>query len=233
MFPIRKVKDDFEVISSEENNFDNILNLFDYDSLLSFSNTNNEKEKEIMNQIWSTSKEIDNGKFKISSSISLSDLNLLKNRGKIVLNGDEVKLTSSGKKLLRECLLDEESTFTKKASKKIVSKNSYDFGENVLVKVNHPEKFGARYVSVNKKSFTRKNIEPQKIEAYTIQTKNENGDYKKLSEYSDEELIQALHLSKKIIANASALSLKEGIRAIPVHRIKSFSELIMTELNSR
>ena len=194
--------------------------------------------------IWLKSEALEDGTFKIGSSISERDIWELKGRGLIEGDGRTVSLTDKGQKILREAILDDEqssltkeASLVKKASKKLISKNSYDFGNEVLVRTNK-EKFGARYITVPKQAFKDKKASPREITEYNIDTRNDDNSYKNLKDYSEEELVQVLHLAKRIVSNRDLIMKKMAARgklpqSIPVNRIKAFTTMIIEELNSR
>jgi hypothetical protein len=234
--PIQKVKDiNMESWSVNPGNMNSIIPLLQTQPLfVLFEPNSNKKEKEAMKKIWLNSKDAGENKVEISSEMPTNDLNLLEGRGYIIKgSGNLFEITQSGKKVLKESILDEEeSAFCKRASKELVSKNSFDFGDKVLVRVSHPEKFGAKYITISKKSLSKKKIKPITFESYSIKTKKANGVMKSLSDYSEEELVQVLHLAKRVIDNASKISLAAKA-SIPVNRIRAFTDMIMTEINTR
>lgn len=198
-----------------------------------------DKDKTSLKKVWLASETKDNKIMKVSSNVD-SDLYELKARGLIEFIDEKdkvISLTSHGEKLLKESILnDEKSSFTKQASKDMVLKNAYDFGDEILVRITHPENFGnQRYIIMDKKKFASKG-KPQSISNYNnIKTKKSNGSFKKINEYSEKELIEVLHLAKKIINNSHKIltASKDSLHSIPINRIKSFSEIIIKELNSR
>ena len=75
---------------------------------------------------------------------------------------------------------------------------------------------------------------PKPASSINLETRKENGKYKTLSEYSDEELIKVLHVAKKVVENSNKIAMSsDKIKYVPVHRIKEFSNNIFHELNSR
>jgi hypothetical protein len=191
------------------------------------------KEKEAMKEMWLKSTDLGNERVSVADTMSQQNLSLLRSKGLIQGDGDVYEFTQSGKKVLKESILnEEESSFCKQASKQLVSKNSYDFGDEILVRVSHREKFGTRFISIPKKSFSGKNINPITFGSYDINTRAASGEHKEINEYTDEELVQVLHLSKKIVSNSGAISLASK-SAVPVHKIRAFAEMIMSEINSR
>ena len=232
-FPINKINDEMNYNNRvESQDFSNILPFLELTDIFSgMINSAGEMEKKAIIDIWLHGEE-NNDKIKPPKNISQQDLDLLKNKGFIEGDSKYIKFTESGKKILKQSILDDEkSTLTKSASKKMMNKNSYDFGNEVLVKINHPERIGARYIAIDKKEFNKRNIIPNKIKKYEIATKKENGEWKKLKEYSDQELIHTLHLAKRIIKDSSKIALASK-QYVPVHRLKRFSEIIMEEINS-
>ena len=234
--PIRKISD--EMIESQKLeslvDFDSILPILQMYPLIILQEAKpGKREKEAIKDVWLKSTDIGDDTMKVNSDVSVQNIAYLKSKGYVNGEGDTYQLTSSGKKLLKDFILnDEENSFCKQASKQLVSKNSYDFGEEVLVKVKNPEKFGARYITISKQSFAKQKLQSKEILSYNVQTKNKNGELKKLSEYSDEELIQVLHLAKKIIRNSSKIAFASS-QSIPVNRIKAFADIIMKELNEK
>jgi hypothetical protein len=233
--PIQKVKDiNMESYSIDPANLNSIIPLLQTQPIfVLFESNSNKKEKEAMKKIWLNSKDVGGNKVEISSEIPIQDLALLEGRGYIKGAGNLFEITQSGKKVLKESILEEEeSSFCKKASKDLVSKNSFDFGDEVLVRVSHPEKFGAKYITISKRAFSKKKIKPITFNSYSIKTKKADLTPKCIADYSEEELVQVLHLSKKIIDNASIIALAAK-SAIPVNRIKAFADMVMEEINSR
>jgi len=190
------------------------------------------REKEAMKEMWLKSTDLGEDRVKLAESMSQQNISILQSKGLIRGEGDVYELTQSGKRVLKESILSEESSFCKQASKQMVSKNSYDFGKEILVKVSHPEKFGTRFITVSKKAFANKNIKPIEFDSYDVQTRTASGDMKSLADYTDEDLIKVLHLSKKIIDNSSKIALA-STATVPVHKIKAFAEMVMEEINSR
>lgn len=203
-------------------------------------------DRKAIKEIWLKSESLEDGdSMKVSTSISDRQLMELRGKGLIDGNGRVVSLTERGKKILRDSILnDEQSALSKKASlirkasKKLIAKNSYDFGNEVLVRTNK-EKFGARYISVSKTAFCKKSkAEPREITAYTFNTKNQDGSPRKLADYSEEDLVQVLHLVKRVVSNKDGISRVMASRGeifggIPENRMKSFTKMIVEELNSR
>ena len=236
--PIRKVKDQVE---SKEIGAQ-YMGTVDLNSLLPFLNISpyslmgssiNESDKKALNKIWANSDIIDSGRIKVSADVSQQEISSLRAKGLVKGEENVLEFTEAGKKMLKDTILnDENSSFTKQASKKMISENSFDFGDEVLVKIQHPQKFGARYINISKTSFAKKNIEPKKIDTYKIATTKTGGTVKTLSEYSDNELVQVLHIAKKVIKHASQIAGSTG-QTVPVHRIKSFAEMVMEELNRK
>jgi hypothetical protein len=236
--PIRKNSDEIpitnevikEPIIAQEffNLFPFIEHLFDVSGL-------NKEEKQNLKEIWLHSSSLGDNTIQIGESVNKKVVDSLKVKGLISGVGERYRLTEKGSKLLRDAILnDEKSSLTKKASKKMISKSSYDFGDYVFVKVQNPEKFGARYVSIKKSIFAKKKIEPISINNYKIATRKQDGTFKNLSEYSEEELIQILHLAKKITDHSHKIVISGSkMTAVPVHKIKSFALKILEELNSR
>jgi len=191
------------------------------------------KEKEAMKEMWLKSTDLGEEKVRVADTMTQQSLSLLKSKGLINGDGDVYEFTQSGKKVLKESILNEEqSSFCKQASKQMISKNSYDFGEEILVKVKHPEKFGARFITVSKKLFSEKKIQPITFNSYNINTRKANGKHKEISEYTDEELVQVLHLAKRIMKNSGKIALASK-SSVPVHRIRAFAEIVMLEINKR
>ena len=235
VLPIIKVKDiegRSNLKSIEASDLSNLLPILNLQDIFAFPQ-DNENAKQSVYKIWSKSSSQGENEIKISSGDLSLDITRMVSKGYFIptTKKNVLRITEKGRKIIKETILsDESSSFTKKASKELVSKNSYDFGDKILVKVKDPEKFGTRYISVELKTFAKKNLKPIKISSYNIKTKNEDGTYRDLKDYSDDELIRVLHLAKKIIKNASFLA-KERTQYIPIHRISSFSEMILTELN--
>lgn len=232
-FPINKIQDEMIDNKVQSQNMSNILPLLELNDFFGdFLNATGDMEKNAIIDIWLHGQTAEN-KIKAPDNISQQDIEILKNKGLVKGQNRYVEFTESGKKVLKQSILDDEkSTLTKSASKQMINKNSYDFGDEVLVKINHPERIGARYISIGKKIVSKKNIIPTKINNYQIDTKKENGEWKNLKDYSDKELIQTLHLANKIIKSSSKIALATTTY-IPVHRLKRFSELIMEEINSK
>jgi len=231
--PIRKVNEELQANEIKvSQDFSILLPLLQpFFTITPFNNT---KDKELVKKVWYASKTVDGKKIEVSASITDEDLSALKVKGLLEGEGRVLSLTDIGNKLLREAILnDEKSSFTKSASKQLISHNSWDFGKDVLVKMNDKEKFGAKYICVSKDVFKKRNAKSQEIKDYKIATRKENGNYKDMKDYTEDELIQVLHLAKKIIANKDKLSNFLHTKTIPVHRIKSFAEIVMKELNAR
>ena len=240
-FPIRKVRDQMGEASAGTD-----LVAQDLSSLIPFMQQPfsllqqmifSEKDKAKIKNIWLSSEAKEDKSMIVSASIPQRDIDEMNSRGLIdILDRDDrhISLTEQGSKLLNESVLTTKSSFTKSASKKLVSKNSYDFGDEVLVKVNHPEKFGARYITLGKEKFADRKSVPQTIDDYNVSTTNEDGSIRNISEYTDEELIKVLHLSKRIINNGHHIAIAgNALSTVPVHRLKSFAEVILKELNAR
>lgn len=196
-------------------------------------------DRKALKEIWLNSSAKEDKSMVISSSVDQGKVRELSSRGLLEVDPHQpevVKLTREGTKLLNETILSDEKcavSFIKKASKDLVSKNSYDFGEEVLVKINHPERYGFKYLAVKKNEFKGK-ARPIAIEGYNLQTRDESGNLKPLSSYSDLELVQVLHLAKRIIDNHQGIRLAgQKVIHVPVHRIKGFAEEILQELNRR
>ena len=231
--PINKVREEMSEVKANDGNTGNMIPFLDLNPFFSLIHSeSSQKDRETIKEIWLTSTSLDNGKLKVASSISQQEISLLRTRGLITGDDGIIEFTETGKKLLREAILDdEESSLVKEASKQLMSKNSYDFGKEVLVKAKHPEKFGTKYIAIDRKAFSENDMIPSPVEPYQIETHKDNGSEKTLKDYGNKELIHVLHLAKKIISNASRLALIEN-KPIPVHRIKTFAEIVMSELNS-
>lgn len=228
-YPIRKTKEQFEEPTIA---VDNLSQFISQPYSLLQSLVYSEKDKNIIKTIWASSQIQDDKSMIVGESIPGRELYELVNRGLInFIDQDKriVALTDRGAKMLRETLLNEKSSFTKQASKQLVSKNSYDFGDEILIRVSHPEKFGTRFMSFKKKTFASK-AKPQIIEEYKIATRKNNGEFKEIQDYTEEELVHVLHLAKKIIDNAHGIVTSEMIE-VPVHRIKAFAEIILEKMN--
>jgi len=230
IYPIR------ESIIEEKANFpDEISNILPFiqPSLL-HSIVDDGKDKELLRKVWSSSKSVGDLQFELPLNIAAQEISSLQAKGLIEGNGRIVSLTQRGAKLLRESILnDEKSSFTKTASKKLISKNSYDFGDKVLVKVANSDTFGTKYIFVSKKQFNKK-ATPKQINCSDIITKNDDGSLKQMKDYTEEELIKVLHLAKRIVEHShDIITSSSQLNQVPVHRIKHFSELVMRELNSR
>jgi hypothetical protein len=231
--PIRKVKD-LDQIESQFNQDElmRLIPMIPMNTLMYLQEglNDNKEEKEAVKKIWMNSQDIENNKIRLNSEIPSETVAFLKTRGLIRGDGNVFEFTSSGKKVLRKSILDdEECSFCKQASKQMISKNSYDFGNEVLVRVKNSKKFGTKYISVPRKLFANRKVTP-KVPDYNIATRKNNGEFKTINDYSDEELISVLHIAKRIIKNASKISREMG-RTVPVNRIKAFSEIIMSKLN--
>jgi hypothetical protein len=203
------------------------------------------RDKVAIKDVWLKSEALDNGKLKVDASITDRDLLELIGRGLIEGSGRVVSFTTKGEKVLKEAILNDEvsalqkkASLIKKASKKLVAKNSFDFGDEVLVRTESKERLGTRYISIPKKAFLAKgNFSPMEIDSYDISTRKD-GKYKKLKDYSENELIKVLHLAKSIIANHKDISVKlasngKFANIVPINRLKAFATFIMEELNSR
>lgn len=192
----------------------------------------NKKERDAVKEMWLNSSDVDGHRVKVTAGVSNKTLSFLKSKAYIKGNDDLYEFTDSGRRVLKESILnDEESEFCKQASRQLVSNKSYDFGEEVLIKVNHPEKFGAKYISMSKAIFDKRKMKAKDMDDHAIETRKEDGELKELKDYSDEDLIAVLSLTKKVIKNASKISFATG-RAVQVNRIKAFADMIMTEINS-
>jgi len=237
--PIRKVTDqtDNSVLQNKESqDLGSILPILNqpYSLLQQFVYSSGDKDR--IKEIWLSSDSKDDKTMIVSASIDDKELSALKNKGLIEVldkEGKHISLTRQGEKLLNESVLNTESSFSKTASKKMVLKNSYDFGDEILVRVNHPEKFGSRYVLMEKSKMPKK-AEVQQVEDYSISTRDKEGELKGIDEYSDEELIHILHLSKKLVnMKSKTVVASNQIKTVPTNRIKAFAETIFNELNSR
>jgi len=195
----------------------------------------NKEEKTALKNVWVTSKTIGKNQIEITSNVNQDELSRLTSKGFLEGRGKVFTLTQKGSKLLKDSILnDEECSFRKEASKKLIAKNSYDFGDRVLVKVHNKDVFGTKYLAVDKNKLAQKDIRPIKIENYDLTTRNEDGSFKKLDDYSDEELIEILHLSKRVLDNSHSLRFaSDTLSSIPVHKISAFAEKILHELNTR
>ena len=232
--PISKVneRDEFREGQFDPAELTNLLPLLQLHPMILFQDTGaNKAEKEAVKQVWLNSSDLGEDRIEITPGVLNQHLGLLESKGFIRGEGNVYEFTTSGRKLLKESILDdEESAFSKQASKQLVAKNSYDFGKDVLIKVNHPEKFGTKYITIPKKAFAKKNMKAKEIDEYKVATKDESGEYRRLSSYTDEELVTVLHLAKNVINNASRIAITSG-KSVPIHRIKAFAEMVMTELN--
>jgi len=233
--PINKVSEEMVSGQVKVEDLFSVIPLLELYPFLSFQeNKSSNREKEAIKNLWLHSKEVDGeeSKIEVIGEVNQKDLQFLASKGFIYGEDGFFEITASGRKVLKEAILDdEECSFTKKACKEIIAKNCYDFGDSVLVKVKDPEKFGAKYMVLPKKTQNKNKWLAKQIKNYSIQTKTSSGEYKQIKDYSDEELIKVLHLSKNIIKNASNISLNIG-KAIPVNRLKHFAEVIMRELNN-
>lgn len=169
-----------------------------------------------------------------------------------------VKFTDRGSKLLRDAILSESSDYkfssskqlrktaeaqdigvlkrkyqwknvmTKRASKEIVSKNSYDFGDEVLVRVKDVKKFGTKYISIKKAIFEKNGKIAQKVEPKNLEIK------KDLSLYSDEDLIKMLYMAKNIVSNQNKIWEKKASTGeiVSIRKIRKLATVILEELNS-
>lgn len=235
--PINKVN--YDNFGKKQSQFDmselmNLIPLIQINpNILKGETKEHERDKDEIKKIWLNSSDLGNDKIEINPSVSERAVENMQLKGYIEGNKGIYKITNDGKRVLKEAILeDEESEFCKQASKQMVSKNSYDFGEEVLVKVNHPERFGARYITIPRKVFSNKKLKPIQVKSSEIKTRKSDGSLKELKDYSDEELIKVLHLSKKIIKNASKIAEQKGIN-VPVNRIRCFADFIMDELNDK
>jgi len=236
--PIRKNSEETLTFAEEMKNptiAQDFFNLFPIIEHLFGTKESNIEEKKALKDIWLHSSSIGDNIIQIGSNIDKNSLDILKTKGFLNGIGDKYQLTDRGSKLLRDAILnDEKFSITKKASKKMISKNSYDFGDYVLAKVNDSQKFGARYINIDKKIFAKKNIKPIVIEDYKISTKKLDGTEKSLSDYSDEDLIKVLHLAKKVTDNSHNIVISGSkMSTVPVHKIKDFATKVLRELNNR
>lgn len=204
------------------------------------------KDKETIRDIWLKSETLENGKLKVASNIPERDLMELKGRGLIEGDGRLISFTAKGEKMLREsilndeqCALQKKASLFKKASRKLVAKNSYDFGDEVLIRTESKESLGTRYIAIPKTAFAAKSkAAPREIEEYKVATRKNDGSYKSLNDYNEDELIQVLHLTKSLISSHKDISKKLAQTGkfesmVSIHRLKSFAIKIMEELNSR
>lgn len=192
------------------------------------------KDKKDLKEIWKKSKSVGENKLEIPEKMMLYASPLI-TKGLLKKDGENVQLTEKGAKILRDSILNnEESSLTKQASKKLIAKNSYDFGEEVLVRVAN-KKIESRYAIVPKKNYLKKNkCTPRSVNSINLKTRKSNGEYKNISDYSDEELIKVLHVAKKVVENSNKIAMSsDKIKHVPVHRIKEFSNNIFHELNRR
>ena len=226
--PIRSAKktteSQFQTV--DKNDLSNIFDILNIPS--------NSRWKESLYNVWSKSKSIGGDRVQVSKSTSPLDVSKLVSRGYLRKTDDSnvYEISSDAKSVIKESILESEYSFTKEASKQLVAKNSYDFGKEVLVKISDPKQVGAKYITIDKKVFARKNLKPITIAEYNIQTRKDDGSLKDLKDYTDKELVHVLHLAKRIVKNASSIAEKET-SYVPVNRIKSFSQIIMKELNSK
>lgn len=211
--------------------------------LQDFLNINNDKGR--LKEVWLKSESQDDGSVRVASDIPERELWELKCKGLIDGDGRVVSFTEKGKKILKDAILgDEKSSFSKKASlvkkasRKLVAKNSYDFGNEVLVRVSNKEKYGTRYITISKKAFEESKTTAKRIDEYKVASHFDSGKPKSLKDYSEEELVQVLHLAKNVISNSKEIT--RGLSAqgalnngVPSHRIKAFVAKVMEELNSR
>jgi hypothetical protein len=198
-----------------------------------------DNDKKALKEIWLNSSTKEDKSMVVSSSVDEEKIRDLNSRGLLEIDPHQpgvVKLTREGTKLLNQTILSDEKcavSFTKKASKDLVSKNSYDFGKEVLVRLNNSERYGFKYIAVKKSEFKGKS-KPIVIDDYNIKTRDELGRFRPLSSYSESELIKVLHLAKRIIENHQSIRLAGAkVRHVPIHRIKGFAEEILQELNKR
>ena len=236
--PIRKHKDEVPMISEKISEqpivAQEFFSLFPIIEHL-FGLKDNKEDKQALKKLWLHSSSLGDNTIQVGEAIDKTMVKDLSTKGLISGVDGRYRLTERGSKLLGDAILnDEKSSLTKKASKKMISKSSYDFGDHVFVKVHDPEKFGARYVGINKSTFAKKKIQPTVIDKYKIATRKEDGTFKQLSEYSDEELIHVLHLAKKIIDNSHKIVISgKEMKSVPIHQIKNFALKILEELNGR
>lgn len=237
--PIRKNNED-QPLNDKSNDFSASIFAQDSFNLMPFLEQlynmgSNSEDKKILKELWVNSKSLGRNMIEVNAGFNENYIKSLKTNGIIEGSGNKFTITSKGSKLLRDAILtDEQSSLTKKASKKMISKSSYDFGDKVLVRVAHPEKFGVNYATVDKSAFENKNIEPRKIVEHKIATRKQNGSEKELKDFTDEELITSLHLAKTIIENSQNIRVSGSkFVDVPVSKYKKFSEDIMRELNTR
>jgi len=237
-YPIRKTKDQMQE-NVKAQDYSNLTPFLQQPMSLLQDILLGDSDKESIRSIWLKSEARDDKIVKVSSSVSSKEIDMLVSKGFVEYIDKDNKIiafTERGSKILKESILNNENTsfsFTKKASNELLLKNVYDFGEEVLVRINHPEKFGTRYVTMHKSKIANKGI-PKKIVDYNIATKKDDGSYKELPDYSDEELIKVLHLAKRIISNHQEIrTANKSISSLPINRIKSFAEVIMRELDKR
>ena len=239
-FPIRKNQDSYNAPEVEAQDLSSLIPLLNNPMGLLQQIVHGGQDRKDLKDIWLNSETKEDKSLIVSSSIDGSKIQNLKNKGLLKIEASEpvvIRFTKEGTRLLNESILSDEKcsvSFTKQASKELVDKNSYDFGEEVLVKLNHPEKYGStKYISVKKENFKKK-ASPIKINSYDIKTRDENGEYRTLDSYSEEELIQILHLSKNIIDNQHNIRIAgNSIKNIPIHRIKNFAQFVLEKLNEK
>lgn len=240
-FPIRRNQDNFssEPPKAEAQDLSSLIPLLQNPFGLLHQIVYGNDDRKALKEIWLNSSSKEDKSMVVSSSVDRKTISELSTRGLLEVDPSQpevVKLTREGTKLLNESILSDEKcaiSFTKKASKDLVSKNSYDFGKEVLVRLNHPERYGFKYVAVKKEEFKGR-AKPIEIQDYNIQTRNENGQFRPVSSYSEKELVQILHLAKRIIDNHQNIRLAGNkVISVPIHRIKGFAEEILQELNRR
>jgi hypothetical protein len=185
--PISKVKD--TMVESQTSIDLSILPLLKLPtSFILLNSVNNKADREAIKKVWLHSDD-EGGKMRIKADVSKQDISLLQSKGYLKTEGDAFEFTTAGKDLLKKSILDDEkSALTKTASKKMMAKNSYDFGDEVLVKVNHPERFGTRYLSISRIAFNKKGMIPRSPE-YNFATAKSDGSKKQLGDYTDQELV--------------------------------------------
>lgn len=239
-FPINRNQDNYDQPQKvEAQDLSSLIPLLQNPFGLLSQIVHGDDDKKALKEIWLNSSTKEDKSMIVSSSFDRGKLRDLNSRGLLEIDPDQpevIKLTREGTKLLNETILSDEKcavSFTKKASKDLVSKNSYDFGKEVLVKINHPERYGFKYIAVNKSEFKGR-LKPILISDYNIKTRDDNGNLRSLSSYSESELIKVLHLAKKVIENHQSIRLAgKKVLQVPIHRIKGFSEQIIQELNKR
>jgi len=237
-YPIRKIKDQMQE-SVKAQDYSNLIPFLQQPMSLLQDLVLGESDKESIRSIWLKSEARDEKIVKVSSSVPDKEIDSLVSKGFVEYIDKDNKIisfTERGSKILKESILNNENTsfsFTKKASNELLLKNVYDFGEEVLVRINHPEKFGARYITMKKSKIASKGV-PQKISDYNVATKKDDGSYKDISDYSEEDLIKVLHLAKRVIKNHQEIrTANKTISSLPINRIKSFAETVMIELDKR